>query len=32
LLCCFDDDSENLEEFMDQLYALPSLKLRTVRS
>jgi uncharacterized protein (TIGR02217 family) len=32
LLCCFDDDSEDLEEFMATLYALRSLKLRTVRS
>jgi uncharacterized protein (TIGR02217 family) len=32
LLCRFDDDSEDAEEFMAQLYALRSLKLRTVRS
>jgi len=32
LLCRFDDDSEDLEEFMAALYALQSLKLRTVRS
>jgi uncharacterized protein (TIGR02217 family) len=32
LLCRFDDDSEDAEEFMSQLYALQSLKLRTVRS
>ena len=31
-LCRFDDDSENVEEFMAALYALQSLKLRTVRS
>ncbi len=31
-LCRFDDDSEDLEEFMAALYALRSLKLRTVRS
>jgi hypothetical protein len=31
-LCRFDDDSEDVEEFMAQLYALGSLKLRTVRS
>jgi uncharacterized protein (TIGR02217 family) len=32
LLCRFDDDSEDVEEFMAALYALQSLKLRTVRS
>jgi len=32
LLCRFDDDSQDLEEFMSQLYALQSLRLRTVRS
>jgi hypothetical protein len=32
LLCRFDDDSEDAEEFMEALYALQSLKLRTVRS
>ena len=32
LLCRFDDDSEDAEEFMAALYALQSLKLRTVRS
>jgi len=32
LLCRFDDDSEDVEEFMAALYALRSLKLRTVRS
>jgi uncharacterized protein (TIGR02217 family) len=31
-LCRFDDDSEDVEEFMAQLYALQSLRLRTVRS
>ncbi len=31
-LCRFDDDSEDAEEFMAALYALRSLKLRTVRS
>ncbi len=31
-LCRFDDDSEDFEEFMAALYALRSLKLRTVRS
>jgi uncharacterized protein (TIGR02217 family) len=31
-LCRFDDDSEDLEEFMAALWALRSLKLRTVRS
>jgi len=31
-LCRFDDDSEDVEEFMSQLYALQSLRLRTVRS
>jgi uncharacterized protein (TIGR02217 family) len=31
-LCRFDDDSEDAEEFMATLYALRSLKLRTVRS
>jgi hypothetical protein len=31
-LCRFDDDSEDVEEFMAALYALQSLKLRTVRS
>jgi uncharacterized protein (TIGR02217 family) len=31
-LCRFDDDSEDVEEFMAALYALRSLKLRTVRS
>jgi len=31
-LCRFDDDSEDAEEFMSQLYALKSLRLRTVRS
>ena len=31
-LCRFDDDSEDAEEFMSKLYALQSLKLRTVRS
>ncbi len=31
-LCRFDDDSEDVEEFMSELYALQSLKLRTVRS
>jgi hypothetical protein len=31
-LCRFDDDSEDAEEFMATLYALQSLKLRTVRS
>ena len=30
--CRFDDDSEDVEEFMSGLYALQSLKLRTVRS
>ncbi len=32
LLCRFDDDSADTEEFMAALYALQSLKLRTVRS
>lgn len=32
LLCRFDDDSEDAEEFMASLFALQSLKLRTVRS
>jgi uncharacterized protein (TIGR02217 family) len=32
LLCRFDDDSEDVEEFMAALYALRSLRLRTVRS
>jgi uncharacterized protein (TIGR02217 family) len=32
LLCRFDDDSADVEEFMTTLYALQSLKLRTVRS
>ena len=32
LLCRFDDDSVDAEEFMAALYALQSLKLRTVRS
>ena len=31
-LCRFDDDSEDAEEFMSQLYELQSVKLRTVRS
>jgi uncharacterized protein (TIGR02217 family) len=31
LLCRFDDDSADAEEFMSQLYALQSVKLRTVR-
>jgi hypothetical protein len=31
-LCRFDDDSEDAEEFMARLYALRSLRLRTVRS
>jgi uncharacterized protein (TIGR02217 family) len=31
-LCRFDDDSEDVEEFMAKLYALQSLRLRTVRS
>ncbi len=31
-LCRFDDDSADAEEFMAALYALQSLKLRTVRS
>ena len=31
LLCRFDDDSEDVEEFMTGLFALQSLKLRTVR-
>jgi len=31
-LCRFDDDSEDLEEFMSALYALRSLKLPKVRS
>ena len=31
-LCRFDDDSADVEEFMAALYALQSLKLRTVRS
>ena len=31
-LCRFDDDSADAEEFMSKLYALQSLKLRTVRS
>ncbi|MGH6741285.1 MAG: baseplate megatron protein TIM-barrel domain-containing protein [Bradyrhizobium sp.] len=31
-LCRFDDDSEYAEEFMSELYALQSLRLRTVRS
>jgi hypothetical protein len=31
-LCRFDDDSEDAEEFMSELYALQSLRLRTVRS
>ena len=31
-LCRFDDDSEDAEEFMAQLYELQSVKLRTVRS
>ena len=31
-LCRFDDDSADAEEFMSRLYALQSLKLRTVRS
>jgi uncharacterized protein (TIGR02217 family) len=31
-LCRFDDDSEDAEEFMAKLYALRSLRLRTVRS
>ncbi len=31
-LCRFDDDSEDAEEFMAELYALQSLRLRTVRS
>ena len=31
-LCRFDDDSEDVEEFMATLYTLQSLKLRTVRS
>ncbi len=30
-LCRFDDDSEDVEEFMAELYALQSLRLRTVR-
>lgn len=32
LLCRFDDDSEDAEEFMSALYALQSVRLRTVRS
>ena len=32
VLCRFDDDSEDVEEFMTQLYSLQSVKLRTVRS
>jgi hypothetical protein len=31
-LCCFDDDSADTEQFIATLYALQSLKLRTVRS
>jgi uncharacterized protein (TIGR02217 family) len=31
-LCRFDDDSEDVEEFMSQLFVLQSLTLRTVRS
>jgi uncharacterized protein (TIGR02217 family) len=31
-VCRFDDDSADAEEFMSELYALQSLKLRTVRS
>ena len=31
LLCRFDDDNADAEEFMSQLYALQSLKLRSVR-
>jgi uncharacterized protein (TIGR02217 family) len=31
-LCRFDDDGEDVEEFMSQLFALQSLTLRTVRS
>jgi uncharacterized protein (TIGR02217 family) len=31
-LCRFDDDSEDVEEFMSTLYALQSLRLHTVRS
>jgi uncharacterized protein (TIGR02217 family) len=32
VLCRFDDDSEDVEEFMTALYTLQSVKLRTVRS
>ncbi len=31
-LCRFDDDSEDVEEFMSEFYTLQSLRLRTVRS
>jgi uncharacterized protein (TIGR02217 family) len=32
LLCRFDDDGADVEEFMSELYALQSMRLRTVRS
>jgi hypothetical protein len=32
LLCRFDDDDLDTEEFMAQLYALQSLRLHTVRA
>ncbi|MGC1108534.1 MAG: hypothetical protein WA870_01550, partial [Methylovirgula sp.] len=31
LTCRFDDDSEDLEEFMSRLFSLQSLKLRSVK-